>query len=131
MMRTLFEAPGLTVTHDAGKRILQLLWRGTRDDELTITYLNVVLRQVRATRSTGILTDATLDTDGWTNLTCWLAEDYFQDLADNGVKAVAWVVSRNLQARADMNDVLVNVTRPLTDTFADTEAAYSWLRTMV
>ena len=130
-MSTLFDAPGLTVTHDADQRILQLRWRGKRADELTVTYLAVVLRQVRATRSTAILTDATLDADDWTNLTGWLAEDYFQDLADNGVKAVAWVVSRNQQARADMNDVLINVTRPLTDSFADAEAAYAWLRTMV
>ena len=131
MMQTLLEAPGFTLTHDAGHRILQLLWRGTRDDELTLAYLATVLRQVRATRSTGILTDGTLDADGWTNLTCWLAEDYFQDLADSGVKAVAWVVSQNVQARADMNEVLVNVTRPMTDSFADTEAAYAWLRTLV
>lgn len=130
-MQTLLEAPGFVLTHDADRKILQLLWRGTQDEALVRAYLAVVLYHVRATHSTGILTDGTLDTDGWGSLTYWLADDYFQSLADNGIKALAWVVSRNLQARIDMNEVLVNVTRPMTDSFADTEAAYSWLRTVI
>ena len=130
-MQTLLEAPGFTLTHDANNGILQLLWRGKLNKEIAKAYLAVVLYQVRATHSTGILSDSTLDTDGWSDLTHWLAEEYFQDLADSGIKAIAWVVSRNLQARTDMDDVLFNATRPLTDTFADVEAAYAWLRTTV
>lgn len=42
--------------------------------------------------------------------------------------AVAWVLPANVRARSDVYRAVTAIDRPLTDVFADTESAYSWLR---
>ena len=129
-MKTLTDTPGLTIAYDAAHHWLHLTWRGAHDEDTSKAACLLILEKIRLTASTKILNDATLDLDGWSELTRWIAQDYLLALADAGVSAIAWVVPHNLRARIDTHNVMARQTRPLVDTFSDAEAAYHWLRNL-
>lgn len=129
-MHTLIEMPDLTIVHDPALHWLYLTWRGRHSEQESKECCLLVLRQVRLTRSTKILNDATHDLDGWSQLTQWISQEFMQHLANSGVVAIGWVVPRDLRARLDVEKVLSHQSRPLTDAFTDIEAAHTWLRNL-
>lgn len=126
-MKTLAENPLFLLLHDEGRDWLFVEWRGKQGQENILSSCAIILEHVRRTGCPKILSDSTRDLDGWAKLTNWIAEDYFQQLAANGVVAVAWVLPTNLRARADVQKVVAAISLLITDVFADTEAAFSWL----
>jgi hypothetical protein len=131
-MQTLFENADLTITYDHDRAWLLTAWRGERSPEATMEYCQLLLQKVRATGSCCVLNDGTQDLDGWGEMTRWLGQDYLNTLLASGVLAVAWVLPRNLRARADVNQVMARQAGagsdwPAVDTFSDLEAAYAWL----
>ncbi|NVO33340.1 hypothetical protein [Hymenobacter lapidiphilus] len=128
-METLLETPRLVISYDEANDWLHLLWRGSHNPSDEKTCIMEVLEKIRLTQATRVLNDSTLDEDGWSELTYWIANDFMPQVADAGVVAAAWVMPDNLQARIDVHNVLVHVSRPLIDTFLDAEAAYKWLKT--
>ncbi|RFP66859.1 hypothetical protein D0N36_01875 [Hymenobacter lapidiphilus] len=127
-METLFESPHLIINYDAANGWLHLLWQGHHEEVDSKAYYLEILEKIRLTRATRVFNDATLDEDGWGELTRWIAQDLMHQVAEAGVVAVAWVLPENLQARADVHKVLAQVNCPLIDTFVDAEAAYNWLK---
>ncbi|MBT9391968.1 hypothetical protein KLP40_02225 [Hymenobacter sp. NST-14] len=127
-MKTLTDTPGLTIIHDTRNHWLHLTWRGAHNEAESKAACLLILQKIRQTGTTKILNDATLDLDGWSELTRWLVQDYFRALAAAGVRALAWVVPHNLSARIDTDRVMARQTHLVADTFTDAEEAYSWLR---
>ena len=126
-MQTLFEQPGFSILYDADNCWLYVTWQGRHTGPASRECCEAILKQVHATRSSKILNDGSLDLDGWGDIASWVGQDFFDLLADNGVLAVAWVMPHNLRGLTDVNKVLAAITRPMVGTFADMEAAYSWL----
>lgn len=126
-MQTLFERPGFAILHDTDHCWLYVTWQGKHTGQSSQTCCEAILEQVRATSSHKILNDGSLDLDGWGDVVAWVGQDFFDLLADEGVVAVAWVVPYNLRALTDVHKVLAAITRPAVSTFADTEAACTWL----
>lgn len=128
-MQTLFEDSDLTITYDHDHDWLLTAWRGTRTADASVAYCQLLLEKVRSTRSTCVLNDSSQDLDGWGEMTRWLGQNFFHTLTSSGVSAVAWVLPRNLRARADVNQVMTQAGAdwPTVDTFADVESAYEWL----
>ena len=128
-MQMLFEDSDLTITYDRDHEWLYTAWRGTRTAEASVAYCQLLLDKVRSTGSTCVLNDSSQDLDGWSEVTRWLGQDFFQKLTISGVSAVAWVLPQNLRARADVNQVMTQAGTdwPTVDTFTDVEAAYAWL----
>ena len=126
-MQTLSERPGFTILYDPDHRWLYVTWQGQRSNQSARACCRELLTQVRATGTARILNDGSLDLDGWSDLVEWLGEDFFNQLADAGVVAIAWVLPRNLRALTDAHKVMTLVTRPLVNTFTDMEGAHSWL----
>ncbi|HEX8429551.1 hypothetical protein [Hymenobacter sp.] len=129
-MQTLFEIPGLTIAHDPDNKWLYVTWQGEQNEESTVAGCAMVLNKVRQTKSTAILNDGRQALNGWSEVVRWIAQEFFHALADNGVEAIAWVSPADWPARIDSERVLSFTTRPLVDTFEDTESAYSWLLTV-
>ena len=132
-MQTLFEDSNLTIAYDHDRDWLLTAWRGERSAEASMDYCRLLLEKIQSTGSTCVLNDSSQDLDGWGEITRWLGQDFFQTLTASGVAAVAWVLPRNLRARADVNQVMAQQAQagpdwPAVDTFADVEAAYAWLR---
>jgi hypothetical protein len=128
-MQTLFDIPGITIAHDSANRWLHVTWRGEHSEESSMAGCAMILNKVRQTRSVAILNDSSQVLDGWSEAVRWVAQEFFHALADNGIEAIAWVTPRDWLARTDSERVLSYTTRPLVDTFEDTESAYSWLKT--
>ena len=134
-MQTLFDAPDFTIMHDAGNQWLYAMWRGVHAGVSGQGRALQLAEQVRRTGSNRILNDSSQDLDGWGAIVNWLARDYFQLLAHEGIVAVAWVLPRNLRAYAETTQVLAKLARlaaplPVVNTFADLESACSWLQKM-
>lgn len=127
-MLLLEKSPHFSLSYDQKARCLYACWQGHHTGELTRANYEAVLRQVRATQSTQLLNDGTLDENGWSELTEWLADFLFKELAQAGIQAIAWVLPYNPDAFYDTFQVLHRLEQPLVDTFADVEAAYYWLR---
>ncbi|TDN40038.1 hypothetical protein A8B98_15685 [Hymenobacter sp. UV11] len=126
-MQTLFEQPGFAVLHDTDNCWLYATWQGKRTSQASQACCEALLAQVRATGSTRILNDSSLDLDGWSDIVAWVGQDFFDLLADAGVLAFAWVVPHNLRALTDVYKVMAAITRPAVSMFEDIEGAYTWL----
>lgn len=135
-MQTLFEDSNLTITYDGDHDWLLTAWRGKRTPEASKEYCRLLLKKIQSTGSTCVLNDSSQDQDGWGEMTRWLGQDFLKNLTANGVSAVAWVLPRNLRARADVNQAMAQADMvmtqagtnwPAVDTFTDVEAAYEWL----
>lgn len=131
-MQTLFEDSDLTITYDRDHQWLYTAWRGGRSPEASMEYCQLLLEKIWSTGSTCLLNDGSQDLNGWGEMTRWLRQNFFQTLTTSGVSAVAWVLPRDLRARADVNQVMAqrdeaSLGWPAVDTFSDVEAAYQWL----
>ena len=129
-MKVLSENADFTLAHDLQNDWLFIRWRGMQQRKSIVAGCKMILAHIKCTGSIKILNDSTQDEDGWGQLVEWLSADFFRQLADNGVQAVAWVLPTNLRARMDVQKVVDTIERPLTDVFTDTESAYSWLTRM-
>lgn len=129
-MKVLSETADFTLAHDLQNDWLFIRWRGMQQRKSIVAGCKIILAHIKRTGSLKILNDSTQDEDGWGQLTDWLSADFFRQLADSGVQAVAWVLPTNLRARMDVQKVVAAIDRPLTDVFTDTESAYSWLARM-
>lgn len=138
-MQTLYETPGLTISHDAPYHCLLTTWYGPHDGEAKQAGCEIILEQIHRTGSTRLLSDSSQDLDGWHHAIRWLSTDYYPALVASGVLALAWVLPRNLKARTDVDEVLALVSHPVrtatnpiaVDTFEDIEAASYWLKHLV
>jgi len=130
-MVTLFDNPGLTIMHDPATNWLHAMWRGMHDEDSAMAGCATILNKVRLTHCAKILNDSSLALNGWSELTRWIGQEFFQVLADDGVVAIAWVTAKNWRAQTDINRIMAYTTRPLVDTFDDIESAHSWLLGLV
>jgi hypothetical protein len=126
-MTLLEDAPDFTLWHDASCACLYATWRGYHPARLTQAHYTLIRQQRQRTQSTKLLNDSLLDEDGWAALTRWLADEYFQALAAEGLQALAWVLPRQPAALYDTAWVVARLQQPLADTFTDAQAAYDWL----
>ena len=126
-LQPLFETPNFTIAHDDLHHWLYISWRGEHDCTAVITGCILILRHIEQTKSQKILNDSSQVLDGWSEVTRWVGEAFFQELADHGVRAVAWVKAEDWPAQAAINEAMQYVSQPLADTFDDTVAACRWL----
>lgn len=137
-MQTLISVPGLSIEHDAAARRLMAIWQGHQNAREKKMHCQLMLDQLRQTRSTTLLNDSSHDLDGWETIVRWIASYYYQAMADAGLLAVALVLPQNLRARTDVDEVLALVAHPshpatsqiTIDTFTDVEAASFWLQNL-
>ena len=130
MLENLLDTPTLTVAHDPAMHSLHVTWSGRHDPAQTMRQCALLLGFVQTTHARYILHDGTRSLDGWHEITGWLGHDFLPQLADHGIRAVAWVYARDWPTRTVTDQMLSLVTRPLVDVFADVQAAHAWLATL-
>lgn len=130
MLATLFDSSTFAIAHDAKVNCLYVMWRGTQTAEGTQAKCALLLQQVKRHRIRYLLNDSSQSLDGWHEVGRWLEMDFFPLLANNGIRAIAWVNAKDWPARTATSQVLRHTTRPLLDTFDDVEAAHTWLSSL-
>lgn len=134
-MRILLETPSLTIQQDAAHDCLFLTWRGQQSAKSIEAASEIILEQVRLTRSCCLLNDASQDLDGWSKSIAWFRHEIHPKFTDAGIRAIAWVLPQNLRALADTKNLLNLVEHapdyrsdcPEINTFGDVESASRWL----
>ena len=126
----LVDTPTFGIAHDREQRCLYVTWEGAHNAESSKENCALILQYTLQTQVSYILNDSSLVLDGWREVTVWLGNSFFPALADEGVKAVAWVKAYDWPARITIEEALRYTKRPLVDTFANTYEAYQWLRAL-
>lgn len=127
-MVSLLQTDGFSLLHDRSLNWLCATWTGRQSAEVMRQDYELILQHARRLRCSKLLNDSVADEDGWSELTAWLAQNCFPELAKCGVQAVAWVLPRNAQAFRDIQQVLASAKAPLIDVFQELDAAHDWLR---
>jgi len=126
-MLLLFQEEGFLLLHDPLPNWLYASWMGQHTPEAMRHNYGVILQQARQLACTKLLNDSIEDYDGWSDLSAWLAQNCFPELAKSGIQAVAWVLPVNEKAFRDVQRVITSVKEPLIDIFRDIESAHNWL----
>jgi hypothetical protein len=125
--RQLFATSSLVLHHDPARACLYASWQKRRlrpDSPLTFQH---ILLGVQQTQSTKLLNDWTLAADGWQLASTWLTQGYFEELAQAGVRTIAWVLPDSTPTLHHIREQLQAVTPVLVDTFLEAVVAYEWL----
>ncbi len=126
----LVDTPTFGIAHDREQQCLYVTWEGPHNPASSKANCALILKYVLQTQAPYILNDSSLVLGGWNEVTGWLSNAFFPALADEGVKAVAWVKAHDWPARIAIEEALRKTTRPLADTFDNTYEAYQWLRAL-
>ena len=124
---SLVDTPAFAIAHDREQQCLYVTWEGNHNPKSSKENCSLILQQVLQTHVPYVLNDSRLVLGGWNEVTGWLGAEFFPALADEGVKAVAWVKAKDWPARLIIEEALRHTERPLVDTFEDTYVAYKWL----
>ncbi|RZL15659.1 MAG: hypothetical protein EOO62_03405 [Hymenobacter sp.] len=126
-MQLLEDFPHFSLWHDPSCDCLYASWWGEHTGIVTRVQYDLIRWHLRVTSSTKLLNDSLLDQNGWSQVTCWLANDGLRLLARDGLQIIAWVLPQHAGAFFDTARVLAQAKEPLIDTFTDAQAAYDWL----
>ncbi|RZJ94746.1 MAG: hypothetical protein EOO60_02315 [Hymenobacter sp.] len=127
MMLLLEDFPTFTLWHDPTCACLYATWLGRQTNTLARTQYMLIQWHLSATQSTKLLNDSSQDEDGWDQVTDWIANTCFSNLAASGLQVVAWVLPHHPGALFDTARVLTQLKQPIVDTFTDAQGAYDWL----
>ncbi|RZJ94014.1 MAG: hypothetical protein EOO60_03960 [Hymenobacter sp.] len=127
-IQSLLNTPTLLLFHDPECACLYATWYPTPSPQATLANYQAILAQVRQTRSQRLLNDCLLDENGWQEAAHWIEDNCFKQLAQAGLRTVAWVLPRQEEAMRDTQVLLQHTDGLLVDTFLDAESAYTWLR---
>lgn len=130
MNTVVYDSPGFTLIQDSCQEWLLLEWRGLHDATTIEQCCGIVLENVRRTRYTKILDDASEILDGWRETIDWIEENFFRRLAAEGVQYVALVNAMDWPARQCMGTLLRHIEQPRVDMFDFDEVAQArtWLQ---
>ncbi|RZJ86959.1 MAG: hypothetical protein EOO60_12775 [Hymenobacter sp.] len=127
-MQLLYQSSTFSLTYDGTNNWLYSQWTGVIPTAVAQTECEVILTYVRLLKCTKLLNNSRADEDGWRNLSSWVAECFIEQLAQEGIVAIAWVLPTHAYALCTTHKVLTKLTslgrhKPLVDIFLDTESA--------
>ncbi|TGE14159.1 hypothetical protein [Hymenobacter elongatus] len=127
-MEILHDSSSLSIAYDGVNRWLYVEWKGPHNEVSAVTGGDLVLRLLRQWPCEKMLNDNSQVTTDWDKGAAWVGGHYYEQLAQHGVRFVAWVYPPHWQARKSMDKAMLFVTRPMVVTFDDVATAYEWLR---
>ncbi|UOQ74848.1 STAS/SEC14 domain-containing protein [Hymenobacter cellulosilyticus] len=128
-MEILYDTPSLSISYDELNQWLYVEWKGQHNEVSAVTGGDLVLRLLQQYPCTKMLNDNSQVTSDWDKGAAWVGGHYYDQLASQGVRFVAWVYPPHWRARKSMDKAMQFVTRPMVVTFDDLATAYEWLRT--
>lgn len=127
-LRLLLNTPTLLLLYDPACACLYATWYPVPAPQAALANYQNILTQVRQTHSKKLLNDCLLDQNGWHEAVRWITDTCFEQLAEAGLRTVAWVLPQQEEAMRDTHLLLQHTDSLLVDTFIDAESAYTWLR---
>lgn len=130
-MEILYDTPALSIAYDDDNQWLYVEWKGPHNGASAVTGGDVVLGLLRRYPCQKMLNDNSQVTSDWEKGAAWVGGHYYEQLAQLGVRFVAWVYPPHWRARKSMDRAMQFVVRPMVVTFDDVATAYQWLRSSI
>lgn len=122
----LYIADNLEISYEASTHILYWQWIGFQNKDSIVTSGAVILDIVKKRGITKVLNDNSLVNGSWWEAAVWMADVWFPQMIEAGLKNFAWILSPNifteLSARRAIEPHKETV-RP----FYSFEEAHKWL----
>lgn len=122
----LYIADNLEISHEASSHILYCRWLGFQNSDSIATSGAVILDIVKKRSISKVLNDNSMVNGSWWEAAVWMADVWFPQMIEAGLKHFAWILSPNifteLSARRAMEPYKETV-RP----FYTFEEAHKWL----
>jgi len=126
--RKLVDTPSLTISYDSANEWLYIEWKGLQNETSVLAGFGLILRCLQAWECKKILNDSSLVTSTWASAGQWLGHDFFQCLAQEGIRYVAWISSPHWSDRRAIDAGLQFMTNPIIIMFDEIATAYAWLQ---
>lgn len=126
----LFDSATFTVMLEPASGWLHVVWRGEHTAATSVANCGLILQFVQQTNCTKILNDSSEVLDGWYAATQWVGADFFRQLVNAGVQAIAWINAMDWPARTCIQTAVNHAPHPLVNTFEfdDEAGARAWLQ---
>ncbi|GAA4010555.1 hypothetical protein GCM10022408_23600 [Hymenobacter fastidiosus] len=125
-LQSLVDAPGLSIAYDPTNQWLYVEWKGEHSEASALSSGYEVIHCLSRQPCSKILNDNSQVTSDWERAAQWVGEYYYNQLAQLGVRYVAWVYPPHWAARTSMDTAMKYIVRPLVVTFDDLATAYAW-----
>jgi hypothetical protein len=126
-MDSLYDTEPLTISFDSAHNWLYVEWRGDHNATSARRGGELVLHHLRNHPCRKMLNDNSQVTSAWQEGAEWVGAEFYQQLADQGIRHVAWVCPPDWGARKSMELAMQFVTRPVVILFDDLASAFAWL----
>lgn len=126
-MEHLYDTSPLTISYDAANSWLFVEWKGAHDAQSSRAGGELILQYLQQYPCRKMLNDNSQVTSDWELGARWVGSEYYQQLARQGIRHVAWVCPPYWPARKSMETAMRFVTSPTVLLFDDIAAAYTWL----
>ena len=126
-MELLYSTPSLVISYDSANCWLFVEWKGQHDAQSAQSGGELVLHYLRQRPSHKMLNDNSLVASNWEEGARWVGSHYYTQLAEHGMRFVAWVCPPHWSARKSMEVAMQFVTKPVVILFDDVASAYDWL----
>ncbi|KAA9327642.1 hypothetical protein F0P96_16835 [Hymenobacter busanensis] len=127
-MDVLYDTPQLSISFDPSNDWLYVEWKGNHTAESARTGGELVLQYLRSHPCHKMLNDNSQVTSEWEKGARWVGTEYYQRLAQQQVRHVAWICPPNWGARKSMETAMLFITQPVVVLFDDLASAYFWLK---
>jgi len=125
---TIHTEPYLSLFFDQANKWLYAEWQEHQNLETVHEGCQLLLQTIQEKKCYKLLNDTTRVVGMWSAATELIKNDFFQQMGALGVSYIAWVHSSNCISRYTTDWLLQQVNSPVTTTFEDLPAAYSWLQ---
>jgi SpoIIAA-like len=127
----LLDTPTLTISHSQPEDILLVHWIGPHDEASARQGCRQLLACVQQTHCRRLLNDGSEAYGEWWPAARWIGEDFLPQLADAGVRALAWINSMDWPSRHGVASTMHHAHGPQIQIFDfdQQDAARQWLRT--
>ena len=128
-LRILLNEPHIILAYDQVNEWLFADWRGRQDLASVQAGCRDMLRLLQAQGCHKLLNDNLHVDNSWSEASPWVGADFLPDLAQAGLRYLAWVYSPHAQSRQATDLSLTHaVEGPVVATFDNLPAARRWLQ---
>jgi hypothetical protein len=127
MEQPLYADTTLQIAYDAAHSWLYINWQHAQDRQSVEQGCARILDCLHQRPCSKVLNDNRLVCSLWTDSAEWVGSYYLPQLAEAGVRKLAWINARSLYGRLSTSQAVAYAQRPLTRLFDDYDEAARWL----
>jgi hypothetical protein len=126
-LRLIIDTAQITISFDEDNQWLYVDWKGEHTSESSQECCMLMLEALRANPCDKILNDNSSISRTTVQMSLWGAW-WLEEMRNAGLRYVAWIYSRNFDARQETEAIIQRILDPIVVSFDDVASAYMWLK---